>query len=84
MKHLEKLVKSLFAEGAIIELAEKLNKNKKADAYSTSSGCILLDNNEEVQVQIIITRKKEDFYGDFDVIEHNTVALIQDQTSKNY
>jgi len=74
MEHLEKLVKSLFTEGAIIELAEKLNENKNADAYSTAAGFILLDNNEEVQVHIIVTRKKEDFYGDFDVVEHNTAV----------
>ena len=74
MQHLEKLVKSLFTEGAIIELAKKLNENKDVDAFSTSSGSILLDENEEVQVQIIVTRKKEDFYGDFDIIEHNTLV----------
>ena len=74
MQHLEKLVKSLFTEDAIIELANKLNDNKEADAFSTSSGSILLDNEEEVQVQIIVTRKKEDFYGDFDVVEHNTLV----------
>jgi hypothetical protein len=74
MEHLEKLVKSLFTEGAIIEIANKLNDNKEADAFSTSSGSILLDNDEEVQVQIIVTRKKEDFYGDFDVVEHNTLV----------
>ena len=58
----------------IIELANKLNDNKEADAFSTSSGSILLDNEEEVQVQIIVTRKKENFYGDFDVVEHNTLV----------
>jgi hypothetical protein len=73
MEHLEKLIKTLFLEGAVKELAENLNKSVDVDAFSTASGNILLDNNEEVQVQIIVTRKKEDFLGDFEVVEHRTV-----------
>lgn len=71
---LDKMINSLFLKGAVKEMAEKLNANKNADAYETLCGALFLENNEDVQVKIIVTRKKEDFIGAFDVIEHNTLV----------
>lgn len=69
---LEKLIDSLYLKGAIKECAEGLAKNYQSNAYSTACGNLLINENEEVQVQVIVTRKKEDFLGDFDIIEHRT------------
>lgn len=72
MEHLEKSIKSLFFETATKEIATELNNNKEAHSYITSCGGLLLDNNEEIQVQIVVTRKKENFIGAFDIIEYKT------------
>jgi len=70
---LKKMVDSLYLKDAIIELADKLNENKKADAFETLCGALFSDENEDYQVKVIVTRKKEDFIGAFDIIEHNTL-----------
>lgn len=70
----DKLIKSLFLEGAVKQCAEELEKDKSVDAVSTASGILLVNENEEVQVQIIVTRKREDFLGDFDMVSHRTLS----------
>ena len=65
---LEKLIDSLYLKGAIKECAEKLAENKDNYAFSTACGSLVINENEEIQVQVIVTRKKEDFLGDFDVV----------------
>ena len=69
----EKLIKSLFLEGAVKLCAEELEKTKTVTAFSTSCGSLIINENEEVQVQIIVTRNKEDFLGDFDLLTHKTL-----------
>ena len=65
---LEKLIDSLYLKGAIKECAEKLAEYQENYAFSTSCGSLVINENEEIQVQVIVTRKKEDFLGDFDVV----------------
>jgi len=73
MDNLKKMVQSLYLTNGVIELAKELDKTKEATSFSTSAGMLLLENNEEVQVQIIVTRDKEQFLGEFDVVQHNQV-----------
>ncbi len=70
----EKIIKSLFLEGAVKECAVELEKDNSVDAFSTACGSLILNETEEVQVQIIVTRKREDFLGDFDIVGHRTLS----------
>lgn len=71
MKHLDKFIKSLYLEGAVKELSQNLNQKKDSFAFTTAAGTILLDNDEEAQVQVIVTRNKLDFLADFETVGYS-------------
>lgn len=72
MEDRQKQIDSLYIKEALRDCIDQMIKNKEADAYSGSCGELCLDNYEELQVQIIVTRKKTDFIGPFDIVEHKT------------
>lgn len=70
---LDKAIESLWLKSAVKDCYIRLEKSKDADAFETYSGTLLSgDEKEEYQVQIKVTRKKDDFLGDFDFVEHKT------------
>lgn len=70
---LEKSIEYLWLKSAIKDCYNRLEKSKDADAYETYSGSLLSeDESQEYQVQIKVTRKTDDFLGDFDFVEHKT------------
>lgn len=71
---LEKSMETLWVKVAIKECYQMLNENKEADAIHTYAGSLISTNKtQEYQVQIIITRKEEDFLGDFDYVTLKTM-----------
>lgn len=73
MANLDKSIEHLWLISAVKDCYNKLDENKGADAYETLSGTLLSsDEKQEYQVHIKITRKKDDFLGDFDFVEHTT------------
>ena len=66
----EKLIDSLYPITAIKGCMTELNKNENAIAYESPCGHLILDNDEEVQVKIIVTRNMDDFLGPFDIVEY--------------
>jgi len=78
---LDKLIDSLWTKVAIKQCAEELQQNTDVDSFETKCGDLVIGNNEEVQVKVIVTRKKDEFIGDFEmiarrnVIDHYTDAL---------
>ena len=71
MKNLQKLIDSLYVKVAIETMAEEMNKNKESDSFKSSAGELVLDDDEEVQVQVIITRNKKEFMDPFEIIQYN-------------
>lgn len=72
MEHLEKLIKSLSTEVSIKKCAEHLNDMKEAQSIITPVGHLLLDNNEEVQVQVTVTRVKAEMMPDLEYTVFNS------------
>ena len=67
---LEKAIKTLWLASAIKYCYVKLENSKDADAFETYCGSLVSeDEKQEYQVQLKITRKQEDFLGDFDFVE---------------
>jgi len=71
MKHLEALIDSLWTKKSIEDCAVALNENKTLAHTKMSAGTLILDNGEEVQVQVIVTRQKDEdsLLGDFEMVE---------------
>ena len=60
-KDLEKMIDGLFLKTAVKDCFNNLEKAKDADAYETQAGHLCsLDEMEEYQVKVIVTRKEED------------------------
>lgn len=49
------------------ELIKKMNDNKSALHMRTNAVDFLLDGDDEVQIQVLITRDKNDFIKDFEM-----------------
>ncbi len=73
MKQLEKQLEGLYTKIAIKDCVKALEENTSADAYESSAGMFVLNNNEVVQVKVIVTRKEDDFIGELELTEHNTL-----------
>ena len=73
LENLDKIIGSLWANSAIKDCYKNLEENKDADAYETLAGSLCsLDEKQEYQVKVIVTRKEDDFIGDFDHIKHTS------------
>lgn len=70
---IDKLIDSLYAKLAIKQCAEELEKNPDIDACETSCGALMINNDEDLQVKIIVTRNADDFIEDFDLIQHRII-----------
>lgn len=70
MQQTEKQIAGLFIRTAIEQAVGEIEDNRKAFATETSCGHIVIDDGEAVQVVIKIIRGKDNWLGDFDIIEH--------------
>lgn len=68
MEHLERFIDSTLElyKASVKDLSHELNNNKKLVSATQKGGIMLLDNQEQVQIQITITRNEDDFLGDFE------------------
>lgn len=73
MQHTEKQIEGLFIQLAIEQAVAELEDSKQAFATETSCGHIVIDNGEAVQVVVKIIRGKDNWIGDFDIIEHREI-----------
>ena len=72
-ENLEKMIDGLFLKSAVKDCFDNLQKEKDADAFETQAGHLCsLDEKEEYQVKVIVTRKEDDFLGAFDNVKHST------------
>ena len=67
---LEKMVDSLYLKTAVKDCFNGLCENNTASAFQTSAGGMVnIKTNETYQVQVIVTKDKDMFLGDFDLVE---------------
>lgn len=70
MEHLERLIQSTaeLYKACVRDLSHELNNNKQLASVTQKGGTILLGGQEEVQIQITITRNEANFLDDFETV----------------